>query len=147
MDAQSSRIKGAGEKAGYEFRAKKAERAAEFGRMQAELTDTHFRDELNTTLNNIDTIRAAGRIDPGSPTSAAIAQRQMQRSDIQRLAAVGNQRAQASEDDASAAYLHQAGDFALAASNFDAGRKEFMGTMDATRKLVSGIGKMGMPGG
>src|SRR5262245_17714003 len=77
--------------------------------MQAGLTDVQFREELNTTLSNIEVMRAAGKIDPTSPTTAAFEERQRMVSDRQRIAAVGNIRQQAAEDEASAAYLQRLG--------------------------------------
>lgn len=123
FSAFSSIAKGEGTKAADDFQAERAERAAKFGRTQADLADVTMRDELNTTLSNIDVIRAAGRVDPTSPTTAAVGARQALVSDRQRNAAVLSQRGQADEDDASARYLRQAGDYALSSSYIDAGTK------------------------
>jgi hypothetical protein len=51
------------------MQAERAERAAQFGKLQATLADTTMRENLNTTLSNIDVIRAAAKIDPTSPTT------------------------------------------------------------------------------
>lgn len=119
----SSLAKGQGAKASSEFQAQRAERAAQFGRLQADLTDTKYREELNTTLDNIEVIRAAARIDPTSPTTAAIESRQRMLSERGRVAAVGTLRQQAADDEASAEYLRKSGDFAVKASYLDAGVK------------------------
>ena len=58
LSAGSSVMKGEGEQAAANFKAAQAERAADFGRMQASLTDTDYRERLNTTLANIEVIRA-----------------------------------------------------------------------------------------
>lgn len=123
LSAFSSITKGQGTQAADEFQAAKAERAAQFGRLQAELTDTTMREQLNTTLSNIDVIRAAGRVDPTSPTTAAIEAHNTMLSDRQRTAALLNIKSQISEDEASAKYLHEAGDYALKMGYVDAGVK------------------------
>lgn len=123
LSAYSSITKGQGTKAADEAQAKRAERAAEFGKLQAELTDTSFREELNTTLGNIEVIRAAGKIDPTSPTSQVLMDRQEMISNRQRTAALLNVRSQVSEDEASAKYLHEAGDYALSQSYMEAALK------------------------
>jgi hypothetical protein len=72
-----------------------------------------MRQQLNITLSNIDAIRASGNIDLRSPTGAAIEDQSVQRSTMQRMAATGTLRAQAASDEAGAAYLRSAGDYAL----------------------------------
>lgn len=113
LGAFSAITEGYGKQAANEAQAARAERAAQFGRLQANLTDTTMRDELNTTLGNIDVIRAAARIDPSSPTTAAIEDRQRLVSDRQRTAAVLSIRSQVAEDEASARFLRESGDFAV----------------------------------
>lgn len=133
LSAYSSVLKGQGTKAADEFQADRAERAAQFGRLQAGLTDTVMRERMNTTLSNIDVIRGAARIDPTSPTTAALKDRASLIADRQRTAAVLTQRSQAAEDDASANYLRQAGDFALSMGYFEAGTK----VVDALGKMAA----------
>lgn len=130
LSAYSSVLKGEGTQAADDFQAAKATQAAQFGRAQATLTDTTFREKLNTTLGNIDVIRAASNIDPTSPTTAALKDRSTVLSDRQRIAAVTSLNAQAAEDDASARYLHDAGDFALS-----------MGYLDAAIGVSQGVAK------
>lgn len=129
--AAASIEKGFGTQAANEFQADRATRAAELGRTQAGLTDATYRENLNTTLGNIDAIRAAARIDPTSPTSAALRDYNTMVSDRQRMAAVGSLRQQAAEDEAGAAYLRKAGDFAVK-----------MGYLDAGVKISAGVAKM-----
>lgn len=116
LSAMGTIQKGEGEKAAADFKAARAEEAAKFGRLQADLTDTTMRENLNITLANIDAIRAGGNIDPASPTGAAIADQNEMRSDRQRTAALVTARSQANSDEAGAAYLRKAGDFALSQS-------------------------------
>jgi hypothetical protein len=119
--------KGNATKAANDFQADHAQRAAEFGQMQATLTDTTMRENLNTTLGNIEAVRAAANIDPTSPTTAALMDRSEQLSDRQRMAAVGSIKAQAAEDLASADYLRKAGDFAVTQSYLSAATDVFSG--------------------
>lgn len=126
-------MKGEGEQSADEFKAARAERAAEYGRAQADLTDTTMREQLTTTLGNIDAIRAAANIDPTSPTTAVLREHNAMLSDRQRMAAVGSQRAQADEDVAGAQYLRQAGRFAFN-----------MGLVGAGEKVASGLAKAGV---
>src|SRR5262245_3219253 len=107
------------ESANAELKAQRAERAAEFGRLQANLTDTGMREDLVKTLGNIDAIRASANVDPTSPTSFAITDAQRDTAERARRAAVLTQTTQAKEDVYSAAqdratagYLRQAGKFA-----------------------------------
>jgi len=119
-----------------QFKADRAERAAEFGELQATLTDTTMRENLNTTLGNIESIRAAAGADPNSPTSAALLDRSQELSDRQRMAAVGSQRMQAADDRASADYLRKAGDFAVSQSYLTAGTD----VAKALSKAIPGMG-------
>lgn len=120
LAAAGTVMKGEGDKASADFRADQAEQAARFGREQAGLTDVTMRERLNTTLANIDVIRAAAHIDPTSPTTTAVENWQRTLSDRQRTTAVVSQKAQASSDEASATYLRKAGDFALTQSYLSA---------------------------
>jgi hypothetical protein len=121
LSAMSTVEKGEGEKAAADFKAARAEEAAKFGRLQADLTNTTLTEQLNTTLANIDAIRAGGNIDPRSPTGAVIEDVNAERSDRQRIAQTVTQRSQAASDEAGARYLRQAGDFALGQSYLQAG--------------------------
>lgn len=131
LSAGATVMEGMGKKAGADDQAARAERAAQFGKVNANLTDATMREELNTTLGNIDAIRAFGNIDPTSPTTQAFEDIQSKRSDRQRTAAVLGQRQQAADDEASAQYLRQAGNYALMQSYVGAGAKVFGGIAKA----------------
>lgn len=135
LSAYSSVLKGEGAEASYEMQADRAKRAAEFGKLQAGLTDTVMREQLNTTMGNIEVIRAAAHIDPTSPTSAAVIDFEHMKGERQRAAAELTSRSQIAEDEASADYLRQSGAFALR-----------MGYFDAATKLASGVAKAFAPG-
>lgn len=113
--------KGMGTQAADEMKADKAKRAAEFGRLQAGLVDASMRENLNTTLGNIDVIRAAGRIDPTSPTTAAVLDFNRMVGERARTAQEVSIRSQAAEDEASSKYLREAGDYALKMGYLNAG--------------------------
>lgn len=114
-------MKGQGVKAADDFKAAQAEQAAEFGRLQATLTDTTMRERLNTVIGNIEAVRAAGHVDPTSPSVGAVEDWQTKISDRQRIAQDVTLRSQAASDDAAAAYLRKAGDFAVTQSYLQAG--------------------------
>lgn len=113
LDAGSSAIKGYGEKQGQDFMADQADRAAQLGRIKADQTDVSLREELHTTLSNIDVIRAAGGTDPLSPTGLAIKENETRISDRTRRTAVGNIQAQADERVKEASYRRRSGEMAL----------------------------------
>jgi hypothetical protein len=95
------------------IRAGEADTAANFGDLQASMTDAGARQQLATALGNIATIRAAGGADFTSPTTAALMGRATGISDLNREAAVSSINAQTAEERASASYLRQASEFAL----------------------------------
>lgn len=134
--AAGSVTKGMGTQAGDTAQADRLTRAAEFGKMQAELTDTTMRENLNTTLGNIDVIRAAAHIDPTSPTTAAIREHETMIGDRQRMTAGLNIRSQTQEDLDSADYLRKAGDFALMQGYISAGA-------DVAKAGVKGLDRPG----
>jgi hypothetical protein len=136
LGAASTISKGSGEQAAADFKADQADRAAEFGRYQADLTDTTLRERLTTTLGNIDAIRSAANIDPWSPTTAAIRDRNTVLSDRQRMAQVTSIKSQADADEASAAFLRKSGAFAMKQSY-----------LQAATGVLGGVGKAFGPGG
>lgn len=139
--AEADIAKGQATKVSDDFQAGRAERAAAFGEIQAGLTDTTARENLNTTLGNIDVIRAAAGIDPTSPTTAAILDRNTGIADRQRMAAVGSIKAQSAEDLASADYLRKAGDFAVKQSLVAANNDKNMSYLNAGADIFSGVSK------
>lgn len=135
LSAFSSVMKGEGEKAGYDMRAAKLEQAAAFGKVQAEQTAAQFSEQLNTTLGNIDAVRAAAGIDPTSPTTAAIEGKQTYVSNRQKNTTVDNILNQAKTNEADARYMREAGDFALK-----------QGYLSAGIDVAKGLASMGKPG-
>jgi hypothetical protein len=111
--AEAVEMQAGGTAAEYNYKATRALEAAKFGRLQAGMTDAVLRENLNTTLANIDAIRAGGNVDPSSPTGAVIAENEGMKSDRQRVAQLVTLRTQADDDEASAAYLRKVGEYAL----------------------------------
>lgn len=116
LSAASTIMKGEGTQAADNMHADQLTQAAQFGETQATLTDTTMRQNLSKTLGNIEAVRAAANTDPNSPTSVALMDQSTQRSDTQRMAAVGTIKTQDETDLASASYLKQAGSFAMTQS-------------------------------
>ncbi len=131
LDAGASLFKGQGEKASQDWMAARDQRAAELGRLKADQFDVNLREELNTTLANIDAIRLAAGTDPLSPTGLALKDKETSVSDRDRMTRVAGIRAQADDDEASAQYRRYAGNQALMGSYISAGSK-----------VLGGIGKM-----
>jgi hypothetical protein len=100
--------KGKGSSDSLSFQSDQAARNARAGRVAADQTDAALRDELETTVGHIRAIRASAGMSE-SPTSEAIIDKESEVSDSQRRIKVGNMRAQADEDDRSAAFLRRAG--------------------------------------
>lgn len=121
LSAYSSIQKGKATQSANEMKAAQAEQSAEFGRLQAEQTDTTKREQLVNTLGNIEAIRAASHTDATSPTTIAIEDYQSQVSERQRLSATVSERSQAESDESSAFYLRSAGSFALTQGEIGAG--------------------------
>lgn len=121
FEGGSKLVAGQGQSASQEFMAARDKRNAEIGRLRADQTDVFEREQLNTTIANIEAIRAASNIDPTSPTSAAIIANESRISDRQRLIKTASLRAQAGEDDASALFRRRVGEDALLGSYLSAG--------------------------
>lgn len=120
-----------------EFDAQRAERAAEIGRVQAAQTDATLREELNTTLANIDAISAASNVAPNSPTRLAIKEHEAEISDRQRRSRVASIRMQADEDTRTAGY-----DRSVAAYQRSVGKSALLaGSLGAAGKITGGIGQ------
>lgn len=130
MGYQSDVSKADGTKAANDAQAARLERAAEYGRLAAQQTSGQLTERLNTTLAGIDAVRAAGGIDPSSPTTAAIRERQSFLGEREKSIKVGNILAKVDQDTSDADYLRKSGEYALGVGKFG-----------ATAKLLGGLGK------
>jgi hypothetical protein len=138
------------------------ETAAEFGKLQATLTDAAARENLTKTLGNISVTRAAGGADLTSPTTAALEGHVTNIADINREASEASINTQTAMEKASADYERQASAYALIQGNAAAGMGQFnanadvaagntsasMGWFNAATDILGGLGKAfaGLPG-
>src|SRR5215471_6769241 len=135
LSAQSKFTQSQGTQAADEAQAARLYRAAEYGRTAAVETSAQLTTNLNQTLGNIDAIRAAAHDDPTSPTGAAVRGFTESQGITKRNIDVENILAQSEQDQADAAYLRQAGAFALT-----------QGKIGAFATVLGGIGKTNFSG-
>lgn len=126
------------EASGLEVQGSRAQRAADFGKLQASLTDATMRENLGRTLGGIETTLAARHVDPLSPTSSAFAAHQRIIGDRQREAKLLTINSQVAEDEASSRYYSAAAKFALSQgeraksfADYNASVARYMGTTNA----------------
>lgn len=129
-----------GEKAADEYKAAGLERAAQYGELKAEQTGAQLTQRLNTTLGNIDAIRAAAHTDPTSPTGAAYRDTQEDIGTTQKTTAVNSILAQSKQQEADAAYLRVAGRNALLAGKISAYAGLFGAAGKAAGNSTFGVG-------
>jgi len=131
FSAQAEREKARGDAAAAQFEADRAKRAAAYGRIRADQTDAQLREELSTTLANIEAVRAAQNVSPDSPTALALAGEETRVADRERRNRVFSIQAQADEDDRTALYKQRVASDALRSGN-----------TRALAKLVGGAGTL-----
>lgn len=90
-------VGGMGQAAAANADAAKSERAKEVAFVQADQLDSQYRNDLNTTLANIKSIRASTNADPDSPTSQAYIDTERAASDRVRTIKVGAARMQGNQ--------------------------------------------------
>jgi len=95
------------------YAAAQSKRAAQVGRIQADQIDASYREELNSTLANIKSIRASAGVDPNSPTGQAVNADQVRTSNRDRIIDVGSKRMQANQDEADAKFRKSAAKVSL----------------------------------
>lgn len=95
------------------YAAAQSKRAAQVGRIQADQIDASYRDELNSTLANIKSIRASAGVDPNSPTGQAVNADQIRTSNRDRIIDVGSKRMQANQDESDAKFRKSAAKVSL----------------------------------
>ena len=95
------------------YAAAQSKRAAQVGRIQADQIDASYREELNSTLANIKSIRASAGVDPNSPTGQAVNEDQVRTSNRDRIIDVGSKRMQANQDEADAKFRKSAAKVSL----------------------------------
>jgi hypothetical protein len=120
LSAYSTMLKAEGTAKADEWQAAKLDNAAKYGELKAVQTGAQMSRSLNTTLGNIEAVRAAARADPNSPTGAAILDEQQQLGTEQRLTTVNSILAQATQDRSDANYYRSAAKDALFAGKIGA---------------------------
>lgn len=135
MNYMGDNAKAEGDAAATGYKADIAARNAKYGRVAADQASAGLSEKLNQTLDHIDVVRAAAHTDPSSPTGAAVRDRAEYLGNRDMDIRVGNIRRQAEQSEDDAAYLRQAGAYALG-----------VGKMGATAKLLGGLGQ-GLAGG
>jgi hypothetical protein len=136
LQAYSTMLSAQGTATADEYQAAKLENAAKYGELKAVQTGGQMTRSLNTTLGNIEAVRAAAHSDPTSPTGAAILDEQERLGTDQKLTTVNSILAQASQEKSDAAYYRSAAKDAL-----------FAGEISTAAGIAKGIAGLGMPGG
>ena len=136
LSAYSTMLQAQGVATANEYQAEKMEVAAKYGELKAVQTNAQMTRSLNTTLGNIEAVRAAAHADPNSPTGVAVLENQETIGTEQKTTVVNSILAQASQQRADATYYRSAADHAL-----------FAGTISAGAGIAKGIAGLGMPGG
>lgn len=121
LSAYATMLQAQGAATANEYQAEKLEVAAKYGELKAVQTNAQMTRSLNTTLGNIEAVRAAARADPNSPTGAAILDNQEQIGTEQKTTVVSSILAQANQDRSDAAYYREAADHALLTGYVSAG--------------------------
>ncbi|MCH6203438.1 MULTISPECIES: hypothetical protein [Brucella/Ochrobactrum group] len=92
-------LSGIGGAIGYNQQAQQAKNAAATGRIQANQIDAGYRDELNSTINNIRAIRAGTGVAADSPTTMAIENENERVNEQNRSRDVASRRIQADQSE------------------------------------------------
>ncbi|WP_010658119.1 hypothetical protein [Brucella anthropi] len=92
-------LSGIGGAVGYNQQAQQAKNAAATGRIQANQIDQSYREELNSTINNIRAIRAGTGVAADSPTTIAIENENDRISERNRTRDVASRRIQANQSE------------------------------------------------
>ncbi len=93
--------------------AQTAKDQAGLARVQANQTDTAYREDLMSTISNIRAIRSSVGVGANSPTGQAIEERQQQLSDRNRITDVTGKRLTAESQDRAAKAYQTAGTISL----------------------------------
>src|ERR1700677_403674 len=98
LSAYSTILQSQGTASADEYQATKLETAATYGDLKAVQTGAQMTRNLNTTLGNIDAVRAAANTDPNSPTGAAVRDNQEAIGNQNRAITVDSILAQSTQD-------------------------------------------------
>lgn len=121
LSAYSTILSSQGTATADQYQAEKLETDAVYGDLKAAQTGAQMTRNLNTTLGNIDAVRAAANTDPTSPTGVAVRDNQETIGNENKDIAVNSILQQSRQERADAAYYKQAADTALTAGDLSAG--------------------------
>jgi hypothetical protein len=113
LSAYSTLLSAQGTANADDYQAEKLQTAATYGDLKATQTGAQMTRNLNTTLGNIDAVRAAANTDPNSPTGAAFRDNQETIGTEQKTTTVDSILAQSNQDRNDAAYYQSAAGNAL----------------------------------
>jgi hypothetical protein len=147
LSAYSTILQSQGTAAGDDYQAEKLDTAATYGQLKAVQTGGQMTRSLNTTLGNIDAVRAAANVDPNSPTGAAFRDNQEQIGTDQRDITVNSILQQSRQDSADAAYYRSAASNAQTAGALGAAAGIAKGLAQAGAAFATGGASLAVPGG
>jgi hypothetical protein len=135
LSAYATMLQAQGVASADEYQAAKLDNAAKYGELKAVQTGGQMTRSLNTTLGNIDAVRAAANTDPSSPTGAAIRDNAEAIGTDQKTITVDSILQQSRQDTADAQYYRSAAKDAL-----------FAGEIGAAAGIAKGLASLGRPG-
>lgn len=144
--AQADTFKAEGESQGDTYQAERLDVAAQYGDLKATQTSAQMTRNLNTTLGNIDAVRAAAGTDPTSPTGAAVRDNQEMIGTEAKTIAVGNINAQTDQERSDAAYFRTASANALisgqmaSSADMTSAYTQMLGSLGTGLKALGGSG-------
>jgi hypothetical protein len=138
LKAAGDYTKSRGVAAEDEYRAAELDRAAQYGDLKATQTNAQMSRNLTITLGQLDSIRAAARTDPTSPTGAAVRDFKEQVGTEEKNIRVDSIMEQARQAEADAAYMRTSASRAL-----------LSGDIAIAGDVIGGLGGAikGLPGG
>lgn len=122
------------------YRSEELERAAQYGELKANQTNAQMTRNLAISLGRLDSLRAAERTDPTSPTGAAVRGLTEQIGTEQKSIKVDSIMEQAQQDEADAAYMRSAASRALLSGDFAIGGDVLSGLSGTLKGLPGGPG-------
>jgi hypothetical protein len=137
----TSVMAGEGQKAADDYQSAELSEKAKLGQAAATETNSDMVARLNSSLANIDAVRAAAGDSMSSPTGAALRSTDAANANQERSIRVGNILSQSETDQAGANYMQSAGSFALT-QGWLSGAAGAAGQIAQTNS-----GTFGMPGG
>lgn len=134
LSAYSTLLQSQGTATADDYQAEKLDSAATYGQLKAVQTGGQMTRNLNTTLGNIDAVRAAANADPNSPTGAGYRENQEDIGGQQKSIVVNSILQQSRQDTADADYYRSAASKALLSGDITA----VAGVVKAAAPLLGG---------